>query len=190
MKPTELLHPEQRLPSKAYMVNELRKAVCTWREQGYPGVTPTTKRLLQYWFEEDHLVENEPFQFWFCQREAIETLIYVYEVMKIRKFSDAEEQFWDKDKNLITDTKTRSQLNAYPLYAFKMATGSGKTFVMALSIVWQYFNHKIENDDDYTSKFLLITGEKNVIYDRLKRDFEGGIIFTATPCATRMGRRL
>jgi type III restriction enzyme len=152
-----------------------------WRKQGYPGVTPTTKRLLQYWFEEDHLVENEPFQFWFCQREAIETLIYVYEVMKIRKFSDAEEQFGDKDKNLITDTKTRSQLNAYPLYAFKMATGSGKTFVMALSIVWQYFNHKIENHDDYTSKFLLITGEKNVIYDRLKRDFEGGIIFRRLP---------
>ncbi|MEM0201515.1 MAG: hypothetical protein QXD23_03865, partial [Candidatus Micrarchaeaceae archaeon] len=70
MKPTELLHSEQRHPSKAYLVNELRKAAYTWREQGYPNVTPTTKRLLQFWFEEDHLLEREPFQFWFCQREA------------------------------------------------------------------------------------------------------------------------
>lgn len=46
MKPTELLRPEQRHPSKAYLVSELRKAVFTGREQDYPGVTPTTKRLL------------------------------------------------------------------------------------------------------------------------------------------------
>ncbi|MGQ9569806.1 MAG: DEAD/DEAH box helicase family protein [bacterium] len=62
-----------------------------------------------------------------------------------------------------------------------MATGSGKTYVMALSIVWQYFNHKKENKDDWTSKFLLISGEKNVIYDRLKRDFKDGRIFKEKP---------
>ncbi|KAF5437858.1 hypothetical protein C5S35_01950 [Candidatus Methanophagaceae archaeon] len=39
MKPTELLHPEQRRTSKAYLVRELRKAVCTWQEQGYPHTT-------------------------------------------------------------------------------------------------------------------------------------------------------
>ena len=75
MKPTELLHPEQRHPSKAYLVNELRRAVYVWREDGYPGLTKTTKRLLQFWFEEDHLLESEPFHFWFCQREAIETKV-------------------------------------------------------------------------------------------------------------------
>jgi len=69
----------------------------------------------------------------------------------------------------------------YPLYAFKMATGSGKTFVMALSIVWQYFNHRFENKTDYTSQFLLIAGEKNVIYDRLTRDFGDGKIFRGLP---------
>ena len=58
----------------------------------------------------------------------------------------------------------------YPLYAFKMATGSGKTFVMALAVVWSYFNHKRENKDEYTSKFLLIAGEKNVIYDKFRND--------------------
>ncbi|WP_273040737.1 hypothetical protein [Thermodesulfovibrio thiophilus] len=84
MKTIEILHPNQRRPSKAYLVNELRKAVYSWREQGYPNVTHTTKRLLQFWFYEAHNVNKEPFEFWFCQREAIETLIYVYEVMKKR----------------------------------------------------------------------------------------------------------
>ncbi|HRS52639.1 MAG TPA: DEAD/DEAH box helicase family protein [Candidatus Marinimicrobia bacterium] len=176
MKPTEILHPDQRRPSKAYLVNELRRAVYAWREQGYPNATPTTRRLLQFWFEEDHLLENEPFEFWFCQREAIETLIYVYEVMKKRNFIDMARDFGAGPIQGYDPS-----YDQYPLYAFKMATGSGKTYVMALSIVWQYFNHKKENKDDYTSKYLLIAGEKNVIYDRLTRDFEDGKIFRDLP---------
>jgi type III restriction enzyme len=62
-----------------------------------------------------------------------------------------------------------------------MATGSGKTFVMALATVWSYFNYKRENKEDYTSKFLVIAGEKNVIYDRLYRDFKDGEIFRKWP---------
>ncbi|MDP2754346.1 MAG: hypothetical protein Q8P40_08145, partial [Nitrospirota bacterium] len=75
MKTTDLLHPEQRRPSKAYLVNELRKAVFTWRKN-YDGATPTTKRLLQFWFNEDHLVNSEPFKFWFCQREGIKFAVF------------------------------------------------------------------------------------------------------------------
>jgi type III restriction enzyme len=176
MKPTEILHPNQRQPSKAYLVNELRKAVFTWREQGYPNTTPTTRRLLQFWFNEDHIVEGEPFQFWYCQREAIETLIYVYEVMKKRNFIDMARDFGEGPIQGYDPS-----YDQYPLYAFKMATGSGKTYVMALSIVWQYFNHRKENKDDYTSKYLLIAGEKNVIYDRLTRDFRDGKIFRDLP---------
>jgi type III restriction enzyme len=175
MKTTDLLHPEQRRPSKAYLVNELRKTVFTWRKN-YDGATPTTKRLLQFWFNEDHIVNNEPFKFWFCQREAIETLIYVYEVMKKRNFIDMARDFGTGPIQGYDPS-----YDQYPLYAFKMATGSGKTFVMALSIVWQYFNHKKENKEDYTSKFLLIAGEKNVIYDRLTRDFKDGKIFRDLP---------
>jgi len=176
MNPTEILHPKQRQTSKAYLVNKLREAVYDWREKGYPGTTPTTKRLLQYWFQEDHLVDKEPFKFWFAQREAIETLIYVYEVMKKRNFIDMARDF-----GIGSIHGYDPSYDQYPLYAFKMATGSGKTYVMALSIVWQYFNHKKENKDDYTSKFLLIAGEKNVIYDRLARDFEDGKIFRQLP---------
>jgi len=176
MKPTEILHPDQRRGSKAYLVNEMRKAVYSWREQDYPNVTNTTKRLLQFWFEEDHLVDDEPFKFWFCQREAIETLIYIYEVMKKRNFIDMARDFGAGPIQGYDPS-----YDQYPLYAFKMATGSGKTFVMALAIVWSYFNWKRENKDDYTSKFLLIAGEKNVIYDRLCRDFKDGKIFRELP---------
>lgn len=63
MRPTELLYPDQRYPSKAYLVNKLRKAVYAWREQDYPNITATTKRLMQCWFNENHLVNKEPFEF-------------------------------------------------------------------------------------------------------------------------------
>ena len=171
MKPTDLLKPGERRPGKAYLVNNLRKAVHTWREQGYPGVTETTRRLLQFWFNEDHIINNEPFHFWFAQREAIETLIYVYEVMKKRNFIDMARDFGSGPIQGYDPS-----YDQYPLYAFKMATGSGKTFVMALAILWSYFNHKNENRDDYTSKFLLIAPNV-IVYDRLKRDFQDGRIF-------------
>ena len=176
MNPTELLHPNNRQSSKAYLVNELRKVVFAWRQQGYQGATSTTKRLFQFWFQEDHLLNDEPYQLWFCQREAIETLIYVYEVMKKKNFIDMAKDFGSGQ--IYGYDPSNDQ---YPLYAFKMATGSGKTYVMALSILWQYFNHKKENKDDYTSKFLLIAGEKNIIYDRLTRDFKNGKIFRELP---------
>ena len=176
MNPTELLHPNNRQPSKAYLVNELRKAVFAWREQRYQGATPTTKRLLQFWFQEDHLLNDEPYQLWFCQREAIETLVYVYEVMKKKNFIDMAKDFGSGQ--IYGYDPSNDQ---YPLYAFKMATGSGKTYVMALGIIWQYFNCKKENKDDYTSRFLLIAGEKNIIYDRLTRDFKNGKIFRELP---------
>ena len=176
MNPTDILKPTERRPSKAYLVNELRKAVYKWREDGYPGVTDTTRRLLKFWFEEDHKLDGELFHFWFCQREAIETLIYVYEVMKKRNFIDMARDFGAGPIQAYDPS-----YDQYPLYAFKMATGSGKTFVMALAIVWSYFNYKFENKENYASKFLLIAGEKNVIYDRLKRDFEDGAIFKKWP---------
>jgi type III restriction enzyme len=176
MNPSEILQPEQRRPSKGYLVNDIRKSVITWREQGYSNITDTTRRLLQFWFEEDHLIEKEPFGFWFCQREAIETLIYVYEVMKKYNFIDMARDFGAGPIQGYDPS-----YDQYPLYAFKMATGSGKTYVMALSIVWSYFNHNRENKDDYTSRFLLIAGEKNVIYDRLTRDFKDGKIFRELP---------
>jgi hypothetical protein len=131
MKPIELLHPGQRRLSKAYLINELRKAVFTWREQGYPGVTSTTKKLLQFWFSEDHIVNNEPFEFWFCQIETIETLIYVYEVIKKRNFIDMARDFGAGPIQGYDPT-----YDQYPLYAFKMAMSSGKTYAVERYRAW------------------------------------------------------
>ena len=169
-EPQEILSPSQRDKSQAFLVNSLRKAVFDWRNKDYSNVTKTTKRLLEFWFKEDHLVQDEEFQFWFAQREAIETLIYIYEVLGKRKFVDLASDFGDG--SFRYDPK----VDKYPLYCFKMATGSGKTFVMALCIIWSYFNCKRENKDDYTSKFLVISPNV-IVYERLKRDFTEGKIF-------------
>ncbi|MGC8979027.1 DEAD/DEAH box helicase family protein [Caldisericum sp.] len=175
MNPTDILNPSQRKPSKAYLVNKLREAVFSWREQGYPGVTPTTKRLLQFWFEEDHIVDEEPFEFWFAQREAIETLIYIKEVLKNKNFVDLAREFGSGPMYGYDPS-----IDIYPNYAFKMATGSGKTFVMAMAIAWAFFNNKFENSEEYPSKFLLIA-PNIVVYERLKRDFEENKIFKKYP---------
>lgn len=171
MQPTELLHPDQRRASNTYLVNQLRKAVISWREQGYPGVTATTDRLLRFWFIEEHIIDGEPFAFWFCQREAIETLIYVYEVLKKRNFIEMARDFGAGPIQGYDPT-----YDQYPLYGFKMATGSGKTFVMGLAVIWSYFNWKKENQKEYTSKFLLIAPNV-IVYERLKKDLAEGKLF-------------
>lgn len=179
MNPTDILHPNQRKPSKAYLANKLREAVHSWREQGYPDATQTTKRLLQFWFMEEHIVENkkgemEQFEFWFAQREAIETFIYVKEVFKNKKFMDLASEFGSGPLGMYNPAE-----DTYANYAFKMATGSGKTFVMAMAVAWSYFNNKFESKD-YPSKFLLIAPNV-IVYERLKRDFEESKIFKKYP---------
>jgi type III restriction enzyme len=66
--------------SKTLMANRIRAAVDAWRESGYPGTSRTSLRLLEYWCEETHFLEDgTAFRYFFCQREAIETLVYLYE---------------------------------------------------------------------------------------------------------------
>ena len=65
-------------------------------------------------------------------------------------------------------------------YCTKMATGSGKTKVMALAIVWQFFNAVRENEEEYAKTFLIIAPNV-IVLERLKSDFEGGRIFTRRP---------
>jgi type III restriction enzyme len=72
----------------------LRKLVAEWRTSGYPGATDTTRTLLNYWFRADHKLRNgQLFKYHDAQREAIETLIYVYEVAQIRTRKDLLEQY-------------------------------------------------------------------------------------------------
>lgn len=75
-----------RLPTNLLLVLRIRAAVDAWREGGYVGASEVSRRLLEYWFEEDHDVPSlaTPFRYWFCQREAIETLIYLVEITGIK----------------------------------------------------------------------------------------------------------
>jgi type III restriction enzyme len=161
-------------------VPALRKLVSEWRDNGYQGITRTTRTLLNYWFFTDHKLPNgQLFKYLDAQREAIETLIYVYEVAKVRTRKDLLEKY--------APANSQVRLPAYDefaRYCTKMATGSGKTKVMSLAIVWHYFNAVRENEDDYAKTFLIIAPNV-IVYERLKTDFEGGRIFILDPLIPR-----
>lgn len=106
-------------------VEDIRSRVETWRSDGYPGVTGVTRKLLFHWSEEDQC-QMPPF---FAQREAIETLIWLREVATR---GTAERRAIEEISRRHNDGIVR--------YASKMATGSGKTAVMAMLIAWQTLN--------------------------------------------------
>ncbi len=154
----------------------LREAVDTWRESGYKGTTKTTKELLNYWFYTDHILPNgNRFAYYTSQKESIETLIYVYEVEKVRTRKELLERFafYTKDLRL-------PPYDEFARYCIKMATGTGKTKVMALAIVWQYLN-AVREDEEQFAKTSLVIAPNVIVFDRLKTDFHGGKIFRADP---------
>jgi len=161
-------------------VPALRKLVKEWQVKGYPGVTDTTRTLLNYWFVADHKLSNgQLFTYHEAQREAIETLIYVYEIARIRSRKALLEHY--------VPSTAEVRLPAYDEFArfsTKMATGSGKTKVMSMAIIWHYFNAVRESEADYAKTFLLIAPNV-IVFERLKSDFEGGRIFTLDPLIPR-----
>ena len=136
------------------LVNDIRRRVAMWRKGGYVGVTPTTARLIAYWT--DPAREKKLF---FCQNEALETAIYVAEVAK--KYGDA----WIE--NAIRDANDTSN-PGLPRTAFKMATGSGKTVVMAMLIAWHALNKRANPQDARFSDTFLIVTPGITIRDRLR----------------------
>ena len=136
------------------IVNRIRERVGIWRSGGYVGVTPTTAQLLEYWANPER--ENKLF---FCQIEALETAIYITEVAK--KYGDA----WMENQLREANDSANPGL---PRLAFKMATGAGKTVVMAMLIAWHSLN-KLANTQDarFSDTFLLIT-PGITIRDRLR----------------------
>ena len=105
---------------------KIKSAVATWREKKYEGASLVTQRLLEFWFAEEHwLKDGSEFRFWRAQQEAIEGLIYVYEVCRYHNLYSLSRNF---QVSLTFDPTTDN----WAKYCFKMATGSGKTFVMAL----------------------------------------------------------
>ena len=165
----------------AACVPAVRQAVQDWKAAGYPGVTKTTKLLLRHWFDTDHRLKNgRPFAYHSSQREAIESLIYVWEAQRVWKHKDLLERF--STKGLLGKVPLL-RYDDFARYCLKMATGSGKTKVMALAVAWQYFNavrEKPEVAQDYAKTFLVIA-PNIIVLERLATDFAGGRIFRSDP---------
>jgi type III restriction enzyme len=136
------------------LINQIRERVNSWRQARYPGVTPTTRRLLDYWTDE---TRERPL--FFCQIEALETAIYLTECAtkqgdtwignELRRFAD------DQNPGLYR-------------MALKMATGSGKTVVMAMLIAWHTLNKQTNPQDARFSDAFLVVTPGITIRDRLR----------------------
>lgn len=133
--PQQLALDAQFAQTSAPGVPAIREAVRMWREDGYHGVTQTTRELLNHWFKTDHrLTSGRRFAYHYFQREAIETLIFLWEVEQVRSRVALLERFaHGADLRL-------PEHDEFVRYAIKMATGSGKTKVMSLAVAWQYLN--------------------------------------------------
>ena len=174
----------QRRPSPIEIANNLRAAVRDFRDSQYAGVSDTTRELLYYWFESDHAVTgrdgiSQPFRYYFCQREAIETLVYLYENRGIRNLSALTAEFAGEDAERAA-LGIAPEEDRWPKYAFKVATGAGKTKIMSLAIVWSYFHSLRESYSDMARHFVIIAPNLTV-FERLKEDFGDGRIFDADP---------
>jgi type III restriction enzyme len=196
-----------RRPSKTLLSNQIRGEVDKWRDSDYQtprGISETSKRLLEWWFDENHhFPYGEPFEYYFAQREAIETIIYLYEVKKMRDAADLVFKYMDPEayrddlfttrkrieedvrnqRKLVRRVPETGQIAQQDLpqpdhyrYAIKMATGSGKTLVMGMVVVWSYFHKKFESESSLSRSFLIIAPNV-IVFERLKEDFEGGSIF-------------
>lgn len=196
-----------RRPSPLLLIARLRAAVDDWRQKGYPGASDITQRLFEYWFEEDHEVAGFPipFRYHFCQREAMETLAYVVEIIRNRDAkallevysSIVQHDLLSKSVEFQTTIDGRRQVRRYVpeleaegvqdlppedlrRYAFKMATGSGKTWVMAMIMVWSHFHKKRVSDSDLSTNFLVVAPNV-IVYQRLEKDFGSNRIFHEIP---------
>lgn len=137
------------------LVNTLRDRTREWRENGYPGATTTTKKLFEHWFSEDRLAENtRPF---FCQQEAVETVAFLTEARS----------------DLLQGIQIPDSGETYIRWAIKMATGTGKTMVMALLVAWTGLNRIANRQDARYTDQILVLAPNLTVKDRLSGD--GGL---------------
>ena len=146
----------------ADFINGIRQVVKEWREQSYPKVTRTTRELLAYWFLNPERELNR--SLFFCQREAVETAVYLNEVApRDPNLGRSILHELDKRRETISDNYE----DVLPRTAFKMATGTGKTVVMAMLILYHYINKKENPQDTRFADHFLIVAPGITIRDRL-----------------------
>jgi type III restriction enzyme len=157
------------------LVPTLRKKVKEWRESGYVGATDTSKSLLNWWFNTPKLWPQPDgtlgdFQYYFAQREALETIVYLYDVVGAKDKHDLMR--FDATGVVSGGMFDESWLR----FVIKMATGSGKTKVLSLALAWSFF-HKTYEADSALSRNFLVIAPNIIVLDRIRKDFDGLRIF-------------
>jgi len=190
--PYAILDPETRwfpadeaLREKTYdkllppLVANLRRLVKNWRDSGYEGATDTSKALLKWWFGKKHPItklsgEIDEFTYFFAQMEAVETIIYLVDVVNVK----------DKYDLLRFDASGAVSAGMFDedwrRFVIKMATGTGKTKVLSLILAWSFF-HKTYEDDSNLARNFLVIAPNIIVLDRLRADFDGLKIFHSDP---------
>lgn len=161
------------------LVAALRRKVKEFRDSGYVGAADTSKSLLNWWFKEPHLMPQADgtmaeFRYYFAQREALETIIYLYDVVGARDKYDLMR--FDSSGVVSSGMFDENWLRL----VIKMATGSGKTKVMSLALAWGYFHKLYEPDSELARNFLVIA-PNIIVLDRIYKDFQGLRIFFDDP---------
>ncbi len=167
------------------LVAQLRRKVKEFRDSGYVGASDTSKCLLTWWFKEPHLLPGRhdvisSFEYFFAQREAIETIIYLHDVVGA------------KDKFDLMRFDSSGAVSAamfdetWRRYVIKMATGSGKTKVLSLALAWSFYHKLYEPDSDLSRNFLVIA-PNIIVLDRIYHDFKGLRIFFEDPVLPENG---
>lgn len=167
------------------LVAKIREEVGQWRKDGYAGASDTSRALLAWWFDTDHQLEQAdgrlaPFQYYFAQREAVETVLWLYDVK------------WARDKFDLMRFDASGNVSAsmfdedWTRYVIKMATGSGKTKVLSLLIAWSFF-HKLYEPDSELARNVLLIAPNIIVLDRLRADFDGLRIFFNDPVLPENG---
>ncbi|MDE0681571.1 MAG: DEAD/DEAH box helicase family protein [Candidatus Poribacteria bacterium] len=134
------------------LVNALREDVKRWREANYRNATPVTRELLRHWARDDLLR-----RLFFCQREAVETIIYLVEILQREKGPHFKPQFSKADLAELVDSPNEPDIPDLIRYGCKMATGSGKTVVMAMLIAWAFCNRgKVPSDERFPQATLVV----------------------------------
>lgn len=130
-------------------------------------VSPVTRDLLTFWFTEPH-TETRYANFHEGQRQAILNTIYLHEILGVKAVKDIYENIEFELLSEIDMAEFKKAKYEIPKYAIKMATGTGKTWVMHALLVWQYLNAKYEESKSgrYTKNFLLVAPGL-IVYERL-----------------------
>jgi type III restriction enzyme len=131
------------------LVNKIRPRVEKWRNEDYPGASGITKRLLQHWRDPE---QRESKRFFFCQLEAIETLMWLAEAPESERVG----------------IKVPGDGGEFTRLCSKMATGSGKTILMAMLIAWQVLNKVTYPQDKRFSKSILLIAPGLTVRNRLE----------------------